>query len=334
MTKRDYYDVLGVARHASDTDIKIAFRAAAKEHHPDIIGGQGGDVPAAERRTKEITEAFSILKDPQQRAAYDRYGHTDNTARPDAASPYPYTSDVYEDLFGQFTSRPSSGGFRQNASSTTSKCFPKPAQATEQSVLDALKATRYPQHHAADLTAIYTQRPELIAGTASTALRGMNGQTNDRHVAELVSAIAAQVKLRKATLSSAALDGITDTSILKTMAAVGGLVQDSHILHAQASTLYPQHNAADLTAIYTQRPELIAGTASTALRGMNGQMSDRHVAILVDMIVNAVNAGRATLRADVLNGIKDNAIIAKLKTCALTPDTAPPASSQKKATNG
>ncbi|MCS7207325.1 MAG: molecular chaperone DnaJ [Dehalococcoidia bacterium] len=69
-TKRDYYEVLGVPRDATEEDIRKAFRRLALEWHPD----RNKDPQAAER-FKEINEAYQVLSDPQQRALYDRYGH-------------------------------------------------------------------------------------------------------------------------------------------------------------------------------------------------------------------------------------------------------------------
>ena len=69
--KRDYYEVLGVARESSDDDIKKAYRQAALKHHPDRNQGN----PDAELKFKEATEAYTILSDPDKRAAYDRFGH-------------------------------------------------------------------------------------------------------------------------------------------------------------------------------------------------------------------------------------------------------------------
>src|SRR2546425_425737 len=69
--KRDYYEILGVARDADDEDMKKAYRKLAFEHHPDR---NAGDETAAEK-FKEATEAFEILHDPDKRARYDRYGH-------------------------------------------------------------------------------------------------------------------------------------------------------------------------------------------------------------------------------------------------------------------
>ena len=68
MTKRDYYEVLGVGKNASADEIKKAFRKAAVLHHPDKEGGD-------ESKFKEINEAYEVLKDQQKRQRYDQFGH-------------------------------------------------------------------------------------------------------------------------------------------------------------------------------------------------------------------------------------------------------------------
>jgi molecular chaperone DnaJ len=70
MQKRDYYEVLGVPRNASQEEIKSAFRKLARQYHPDV-----NKAPDAEERFKEINEAFAVLSDLQKRSIYDQYGH-------------------------------------------------------------------------------------------------------------------------------------------------------------------------------------------------------------------------------------------------------------------
>ena len=73
MAKRDYYDVLGVPKNASDDDIKKAYRKLAMKYHPDR--NQGDEAKKAEEKFKEAKEAYEMLSEPQKRAAYDQYGH-------------------------------------------------------------------------------------------------------------------------------------------------------------------------------------------------------------------------------------------------------------------
>jgi molecular chaperone DnaJ len=105
MAKRDYYEVLGVKRSATEQEVKGAYRNLAKEFHPDRNAGD----KEAERRFKEVNEAYEALKDPQKRAAYDQFGHAafeggmggrgPGGFGPDFASSM---SDIFDDLFGDF----------------------------------------------------------------------------------------------------------------------------------------------------------------------------------------------------------------------------------------
>ncbi|PWE33578.1 molecular chaperone DnaJ [Maritimibacter sp. 55A14] len=108
MAKRDYYEVLGVSRNASADEIKKAYRSKAKAFHPD----RNSDNPNAETQFKEANEAYDVLKDPEKKAAYDRFGHAafeggmgGGGPRPGGAGNADFASafsDVFEDLFGDF----------------------------------------------------------------------------------------------------------------------------------------------------------------------------------------------------------------------------------------
>lgn len=96
--KRDYYAVLGLPRNAAEDEIKKAYRRAALQWHPDRNPQRQQE---AEERFKEVTEAYSVLMDPQKRAAYDRYGHAGLGPQPFSGFDESIFAD-FRDIFGDF----------------------------------------------------------------------------------------------------------------------------------------------------------------------------------------------------------------------------------------
>ena len=104
MAKRDFYEILGITRGASGEEIKRAYRNKAKSLHPDL----NPDCKVSEAEFKEVNEAYDCLKDPQRKAAYDRFGHAafegggfggGRAPQGDFGAAF---ADVFEDLFGEF----------------------------------------------------------------------------------------------------------------------------------------------------------------------------------------------------------------------------------------
>ena len=97
--KRDYYEVLGVSKDASDSDLKKAFRSLARKYHPD----KNPDDPDCERLFKEVQEAYAVLSNPDQRRQYDMFGHESPGGSPFGPGGFQGVNINLDDLF--------SGGF-------------------------------------------------------------------------------------------------------------------------------------------------------------------------------------------------------------------------------
>ncbi len=121
MAKRDYYEVLEVTREVTEVELKAAFRKQAMKHHPDRNAGNKD----AEAKFKEVNEAYEALKDPQKRAAYDRFGHAafeqgggggfGAGAGGGFGSFSDIFNDIFEDLAGRGRGRGNSGGRERGA---------------------------------------------------------------------------------------------------------------------------------------------------------------------------------------------------------------------------
>ncbi len=117
MSKRDYYEVLGVSKDASETEIKKSFRKLAMKYHPDV-----NKEDDAEEKFKEINEAYEVLSDPNKRAQYDRFGHQANQGQGFGGGGFTDLEDIlrqfgggggfgsiFEDFFGGNPNRPTKG---------------------------------------------------------------------------------------------------------------------------------------------------------------------------------------------------------------------------------
>jgi len=107
MSKRDYYEVLGVTRTCTEVELKAAFRKLAMQHHPDRNPGDS----ECEHKFKEINEAYDVLKDGDKRAAYDRFGHaafehgSAGGAHGFGADFGSTFADIFEGIFGMASAR-------------------------------------------------------------------------------------------------------------------------------------------------------------------------------------------------------------------------------------
>ncbi len=111
MSKRDFYEILGVARGSDDKVLKAAYRKLAMQFHPDRNNGD----QTAEVKFKEVNAAYECLRDPQKRAAYDRFGHAafENGAGPGFPNDFAASmSNIFDDIFGDIMGRRTTGGNR------------------------------------------------------------------------------------------------------------------------------------------------------------------------------------------------------------------------------
>ena len=111
--KRDYYEILGINKNASQSEIKKSFRSLARKYHPD----KNPDNPESEIKFKEVQEAYAILSDPNEKRKYDTYGHNGPGGSPFGPGGFQGVNISIEDLFG--------GGFESVFSSIFVSSSPK-----------------------------------------------------------------------------------------------------------------------------------------------------------------------------------------------------------------
>ena len=139
MAKRDYYEVLGVSKTASEDEIKKAYRTLAKRYHPDVC-----KEPDAEEKFKEVQEAYDVLSDPQKREQYNQYGHdglNQNWGFSQGLSGFGGGFSGFEDIFssffggGQSSSRNANGPVRgKNLKTVLNLSFEEAAFGVEKEI--------------------------------------------------------------------------------------------------------------------------------------------------------------------------------------------------------
>src|SRR6266849_1348552 len=106
MAKRDYYEILGVAKNSSDEEIKKSYRKLAMKYHPD----RNPDSKESAEKFKEVKEAYEMLSDAQKRDAYDRYGHAGVDPNMGGAGAGGGFADAFGDIFGDIFGGAARGG--------------------------------------------------------------------------------------------------------------------------------------------------------------------------------------------------------------------------------
>ncbi|MEQ4778499.1 molecular chaperone DnaJ [Providencia huaxiensis] len=174
MAKRDFYEVLGLERNASDKDIKRAYKRLAMKHHPDRNQGDKG----SEDKFKEIKEAYEVLSDEQKRAAYDQYGHAafeqGGMGGGGGFGGGADFSDIFGDVFGDIFG----GGRRQQRPSRGSDLQYNMELTLEEAVRGVTKEIRIPTLETCDVCHGNGAKPGTSADTCSTC-HGM-GQVHMR----------------------------------------------------------------------------------------------------------------------------------------------------------
>ncbi|MDI7240924.1 molecular chaperone DnaJ [Providencia huaxiensis] len=173
MAKRDFYEVLGLERNASEKDIKRAYKRLAMKHHPDRNQGD----KESEDKFKEIKEAYEVLSDEQKRAAYDQYGHAAFEQGGMGGGGFGGGAD-FSDIFGDVFGDIFGGGRRQQRPSRGSDLQYNMELTLEEAVRGVTKEIRIPTLETCDVCHGNGAKPGTSADTCSTC-HGM-GQVHMR----------------------------------------------------------------------------------------------------------------------------------------------------------
>jgi len=176
--KTDYYEALGITKDANDDQIKKAYRKLAKQYHPDANPGDS----KAEAKFKEVSEAYSVLSDPQKRAAYDQYGHSafdpNSSGGQGGFSGYSGfdANDIFESFFGGGFGDIFGGGARRNGPRRGADLQTSMQIEFEEAVNGAEKSIQITSNEACDTCKGSGAKP----GTTAESCKQCNGTGQER----------------------------------------------------------------------------------------------------------------------------------------------------------
>lgn len=212
--KRDYYEVLGVAKDCDEAELKRAFRELARKHHPDV----NPDDPDAGLKFREINEAYAALSDPEERARYDRWGHRSNGNEP---SGFGAMAQAVEDVIGDIVRRRRSKQRGRDLRYTLEVDFVEAAFGTTKTIQipDGPGGTPVPGKKPREFSVV------IPAGTAEGAVRMMKGEGEPGQFGGPPGDLHVIVRVKQhATLRREGFDIWSDVMLTYPQAALGGVI--------------------------------------------------------------------------------------------------------------